>query len=92
MKLIDNWKDWWKMWSIRVNVLIGLGIAVAANFPETFLHLWVLVPAELQQQLMSVEGASFAIMATLVISSIARLVKQEKLHTKTEETEEKDAE
>lgn len=85
MKLVDNWRSWWKMWTIRINIIIGLLIAIFSQFPDTFLHLWVLVPTEWQQQILTVDGLGTIIMGILVLSSIARVVKQDVLHIKKEE-------
>ena len=87
MKLVDNWKDWWKMWSIRINIIIGLILTILSQFPEIFMQLWVLVPEQIKESIMTTEGITFAFIAALVISSLARLIKQEKLHSKKEDVE-----
>ena len=28
MKLVDNWKDWWKMWTIRINIILGILLTI----------------------------------------------------------------
>lgn len=88
MKLVDNWKDCWKMWTIRFNTFIGLLILVLAQFPDIFLSLWALIPEDIKQNITSIEGASTAFVIILIISSIARLIKQEKLHINKENKEE----
>lgn len=80
MKLIDNWKDWWKMWSIRINALVGFLIVLIAQFPDIFLQLWVLIPEEIKQSITTIDGIASAFLSVLIISSFARVVKQNKLH------------
>ena len=31
MKLVDNWKDWWKMWTIRINIIFGISLNLLKN-------------------------------------------------------------
>lgn len=86
MKLVDNWKDWWKMWSIRLNILFGVIILVVSQFPDTFLSIWVLIPQEFKDQILSIDGIGTLFVVALVLSSIARLIKQ----FKSEEDDKKD--
>ena len=88
MKLVDNWKDWWKMWTIRINIMFGILLTILSQFPEVFMQLWVIVPDQIKESIMTTEGITFAFIAALVISSVARLVKQEKLHKKESEVSE----
>lgn len=88
MKLVDNWKDWWKMWTIRINIIFGILLTILAQFPEVFMQLWVIVPEQIKESIMTTEGVTCAFIIALVISSVARLIKQEKLHSKKEDVEE----
>lgn len=88
MKLVDNWKDWWKMWTIRINIIFGILLTILAQFPEVFMQLWVIVPEQIKESIMITEGVTCAFIIALVISSVARLIKQEKLHSKKEDVEE----
>lgn len=88
MKLVDNWKDWWKMWTIRINIILGILLTILSQFPEVFMQLWVIVPDQIKESIMTTEGITFAFIAALVISSVARLIKQEKLHKKESEVSE----
>ena len=88
MKLVDNWKDWWKMWTIRINIIFGILLTILSQFPEVFMQLWVIVPDQIKESIMTTEGITFAFIAALVISSVARLIKQEKLHKKESEVSE----
>ena len=88
MKLVDNWKDCWKMWTIRINIIFGILLTILSQFPEVFMQLWVIVPDQIKESIMTTEGITFAFIAALVISSVARLIKQEKLHKKESEVSE----
>ena len=88
MKLVDNWKDWWKMWTIRINIILGILLTILSQFPEVFMQLWVIVPDQIKESIITTEGITFAFIAALVISSVARLIKQEKLHKKESEVSE----
>lgn len=88
MKLVDNWKDWWKMWTIRINIILGILLTILSQFPEVFMQLWVIVPDQIKESIMTTEGITFAFIAALVISSVARLIKQERLHKKESEVSE----
>ena len=85
MKLVDNWKDWWKMWTVRINIMFGILLTILSQFPEVFMQLWVIVPEQIKESIMTTEGVTCAFIAALVISSVARLIKQEKLHKKESE-------
>lgn len=85
MKLVDNWKQWYKMWTIRINIFIGFVIMVLAQFPEVFMHLWVLLPDSVQSQMSEVEGSMTIIIILLVVSTLARLIQQNKIHKGREE-------
>lgn len=88
MKLVDDWKNLWRMWSVRINVIFATIAAAVASFPEIFLQLWVLIPMEIQQQILSIEGIASIFTAILLSSAIARSVKQEKLHAKPDKEDE----
>ena len=80
MKLVPNWKEWWKMWSIRLNIVFGVILVILSQFTETFLHLWFLLPQEMKDQAMTIEGFVTMFIVMLVVSSVARLIQQTKLN------------
>lgn len=88
MKLVDNWKDWWKMWTIRINIIFGIILTILSQFPEVFMHLWVLVPEQIKESILTTEGVTTAFIIALVVSSLARLVKQDKLHESNKDEKE----
>lgn len=44
MGLIDEARHWWRMWSIRWQVAVGLLMAFACGHPEAFTGLVTYVP------------------------------------------------
>lgn len=80
MRLIENWRTWWRLWSVR---LTALGTALQSLFlawPDIALTMWNMMPGEvkalLPQQI--VFGLPLAFFAAAMI---ARVVKQPKLET-----------
>lgn len=75
MKLVDNWKQAWRWWSVRLAAVgaTGAGLIIAA--PEAMLHVWAMLPAELQVGL--AEYRTQIALAVFVVAVIARLIKQD---------------
>jgi hypothetical protein len=77
--LIDNARDWWRLWSIRLNA-IGLAIVGWVWFdPVGVLAVWNMMPIAVRgvfpPEILFACGLLF-----FALSMIARLVKQPKLH------------
>lgn len=78
MKLIENCKQWWKLWSIRINA-IGLALMGWIQFdPVSALSVWNMLPGQASAALprsvvASLGGVLFA------LAMISRLVHQPKL-------------
>ena len=88
MKLVPNWKECWKMWSIRLNVIFGVLLVVLSQFPETFIHVWLLLPQEMKDQAMTIEGFVTMFIVMLAVSSVARLIQQTKLNKENDKEKE----
>ena len=78
MKLIEGAKQWWRLWSVRLN---ALGLALLTWFaldPVALLSVWQMMPPEVRGRL---PGSSVAIIGAVLfaLSMIARLVRQPKL-------------
>lgn len=80
LSLIENWKLWWRFWSIRFGIL-G---AFVLSFPETVIHTWATLPDQIRdiipEQYIPHIGTGL-----LVLSFVSRIIKQEKLRTNTKE-------
>lgn len=78
MKLIENARAWWKLWSIRLNA-IGLSILAYVQIdPVGALAVWNMMPHDVRRVLptniVTIVGLSF-----FGLSMVARLVVQPKL-------------
>lgn len=75
MKLIENWRQAWRLWSVRVNALGAMLLGWVLLWPESILALWSLVTPEARDLLprwLSV-GAPLVL---FLLALGARLVKQ----------------
>ena len=86
MKLIDNWKQSWKMWSVRLSALGASIMGMFLYFPEWTLYLFNAMPKEVRDMLPD-NLALFLAMIVFIGTAISRIVKQEKLANDRKETE-----
>lgn len=81
MKLIFNWKQFWKFWSVQLGILGSAIAGVFISFPDVALSTWEAMPDEIKllipQQYMPLIGV-----AVFVLSLLSRLVKQNNLDVK----------
>ena len=78
LRLIENWRSFWRMWTTRINA-IGLALMTwLAVDPVSLLAVWNMMPASvhavLPRNFVVILGA-----ALFALSMIARLVRQPKL-------------
>ena len=78
MKLIDNWKQAWKLKSVQVGALSAFFYALIL-FSEQFLNIWVLIPQELKNKIPE-NIAEWVGCFVGVAMVLARLKKQPELH------------
>lgn len=81
MKLIPQWRTYWRSWSVRLNA-IGLALlGWIAIDPVSLLAVWNMMPAAVRDlvpaQFLSLIGA-----ALFALSMLARVVRQPKLEEK----------
>lgn len=83
MRLIDNARHWWRLWSVRLNAA-GLAILAWVQFdPVSVLGVWNMMPADVRAALP--EGSVRAIgMVLIALGLIARMVKQANLQGGTD--------
>lgn len=79
MKLIDNWKQAWKLKSVQVGALSAFFYALIL-FSEQFLSVWEVVPQELKNKIPE-NVAEWVGMFVGVAMVLARIKKQPELHT-----------
>lgn len=79
MKLVPNWRQCFKFWSVRLGMLGTALTGLLVAFPEAALHAWSLLPGDMKafipQQYMPFIGVG-----VFALSILARLIKQPKLH------------
>ena len=78
MKLIDNWKQAWKLKSVQVGALSAFFYALIL-FSEQFLNVWAVIPQELKNKIPE-NIAEWVGIFVGVAMVLARLKKQPELH------------
>ena len=79
MKLIDNWKQAWKLKSVQVGAASAFFYALIL-FSEQFLNVWAVIPQELKNKIPE-NVAEWVGIFVGVAMVLARLKKQPELHT-----------
>lgn len=78
MTLIEEARQWWRLWSQRINAIGLLLLTWFAVDPVAVLTVWNMMPAEVRGR---VPANSVALIGAVLfaLSMIARLVRQPKL-------------
>ena len=78
IELIEDWRNFWRFWSVRLGVIGSAIAAVLIAFPDVALSAWAIMPADLKaaipERYMPLIGVGI-----FVASLIARDIKQSKL-------------
>jgi len=86
IRLIENWQDCYKFWSLQLSTLGTVIVGLFVAYPEAAIYTWSLMPGEFKAsipaQFMPLIGVS-----VLVLSIIARVVRQESLRKGTNDTQ-----
>lgn len=87
MKLIDDWKNGLKFWSVRLGVIGTIVASIFIAVPDAAIFAWNLLPLEFKsaipERYMPMIGVS-----VFFLSMIARFIKQTKLHPDNNKPEE----
>lgn len=78
MKLIEDWKQAWKLKSVQVGALSAFFYALIL-LSEQFLSVWAIIPQELKNKIPE-NAAEWIGMLVGVAMVLARLKKQPELH------------
>ncbi len=78
MKLVDDAKVWWKLWSIRLGALGTALTGLLIASPDAVLFAWNLLPLDLRAAIPAQYVPLIGVFI-FVMSMVARLVKQDKL-------------
>jgi len=73
LKLIEEWRSWWRMWSMRLAVLASAAVTGVLAYPDILLSTLNALPPEMRAVFPPFMG-----FVLLGLVSLARLVKQEK--------------
>lgn len=83
VKLIDNAKDWHRFWSVRLAVLGSALLTLAELGPTYLASVWASLPQEFQDAVPD-SVVKYAGIALVILSPIARAIKQERLNAKAD--------
>ena len=81
LELIEDWRNFWRFWSVRLGIIASAITGVLIAFPDVALSAWAMMPADLKsaipERYMPLIGV-----VIFVASLIARAIKQTKLEQK----------
>ena len=81
LELIEDWRKFWRFWSVRLGIIGSAITGVLIAFPDVALSAWAMMPADLKsaipERYMPLIGVGI-----FVASLIARAIKQTKLEQK----------
>lgn len=75
MKLIENWRKFHKLWSVRISAIATAVWACLLTSPETMLAVLNQIPADMRSWL-----PSFIPIALFALVTFARVVRQDKIN------------
>lgn len=75
MKLVEEWRQAWRWWSVQLNILGSALFAALLGFPDVAQQLWFALPDELKAQLPH-NVAFYVPLLILAAANIARICKQ----------------
>jgi len=84
MKLIDDWKKFWRFKSIQFGVIGAALSSIFLAMPEAAIYAWAAMPEDIKSFLPP-EVIKFTGIGILFLSFVARIVKQPKLESKNNE-------
>lgn len=77
VKLIDDWKKAWRLWSVQLNIITIIILTILNDLPSHIIASWSLLPEELKSQI-DKEVIAYVTMGLVVINILSRLVSQTK--------------
>ena len=78
LELIEGWRKWYKLWSVR---LMALGTILTGWFlaaPDAAIQLWLMLPDDLKA-LLPPDVVKYIPIFILIAGTFARVIKQNKL-------------
>ena len=77
MKLIDDWKKAWRLWSVQLNIITIIILAILNDLPSHIIASWSLLPEEIKSQI-DKEVIAYVTMGLVILNILSRLVSQTK--------------
>lgn len=78
IELIEGWRKWYKLWSVR---LVAIGTVLAGWFlaaPDAAIQIWLMLPDDMKAHLPP-DVVKYIPIVILGAGTLARVVKQNKL-------------
>ena len=75
VKLIDDWKKAWRLWSVQLNVITIIILAILNDLPSHIIASWSLLPEEIKSQI-DKEVIAYISMGLVILNILSRLVSQ----------------
>jgi len=79
MKLIDNWKDSYKLLTVKLGAILSAFFTLLILFSEQLVYLWELIPQQLKDMIPD-HAAAWVGGIVAIAMTLARLKKQPELH------------
>mgnify|MGYP003502965533 FL=1 len=81
LELIEDWRNFWRFWSVRLGIVGSAITGVLIAFPDVALSAWAMMPADLKSAIPEHYMPLIGVVI-FVASLIARAIKQTKLEQK----------
>lgn len=78
VKMIPNWRQGWRFWSTRLQILGLAFLGLFMEFPDAALSVWVALPPDLKDYLPP-QFARYIAYAIFFASIVARFIRQDGL-------------
>lgn len=79
MKLIPEWRQCHKFWSVRLQAAGVAILTFVQGFPDAFIHIWAALPSDVTSAFPA-GAVKWIGVVVLVCGIIARLIRQDQLH------------
>lgn len=80
--IIKDWRQSWRLWSVRVSAIGAAVFAILVAAPDQALAIWQALPPEVQALVPNAKQLGLALLTAV---SIARVLKQAKLRATGED-------
>ncbi|MER1940658.1 hypothetical protein ABS755_08110 [Castellaniella sp. FW104-16D08] len=79
MKLIPEWRQCHRFWSVRLQAVGVALITFVQGFPDAFIHVWAVLPPDVTAAFPA-DTVKWLGIAVLACGIVARIIRQDKLH------------